>query len=129
MCIYACHICTKIVLPEVIDKGMFKHQHYEVVFFCGYYVSGLNIVEVAHDNQPVVKKCARISADFFGGTTFVRWAMTAWCNVQYKLFNESIQLCRHSIHITRKKTMSVSEYLSSQTLQIMDRLRRCSPVH
>ncbi|XP_064382205.1 uncharacterized protein LOC135331087 [Halichondria panicea] len=29
--------CTKIVLPEVIDKG-------------------LNIVEVAHDNQPVVKR-------------------------------------------------------------------------
>ena len=41
---------------------MFRHQHYEVVFievvfiFCGYYVSGLNIVEVAHDNQPVVKR-------------------------------------------------------------------------
>ncbi len=29
-------------------------RHYEVVFiFCGYYV---NIVEVAHDNQPVVKR-------------------------------------------------------------------------
>ena len=97
-------ICTKIVLPEVIDKGMFKHQHYEVVFiFCGYYVSGLNIVEVAHDNQPVVKKCARISADFFGGTTFVRWAMTAWCNVQYKLLNESIQLCIGILYTSLEK--------------------------
>ena len=45
--------CTKIVLPEVIDKGMFKHQHYEVVFiFCALCVRS----QVAHDNQSVVKK-------------------------------------------------------------------------
>ncbi len=46
--------CTKIVLPQVIEKGMAIAC---IVFiYNNYHVSGLNIVEVAHDNQVVVSQ-------------------------------------------------------------------------
>ncbi len=49
-------VCTKIVLPEAIEKGTTLYQQYGVLFIFVCSFSGLNIVEVAHDNQCVVKK-------------------------------------------------------------------------
>ncbi len=47
--------CTKKVLPQVLEKGINMSMSFLfILYMC--FVVGLNIVEVAHDNQPVVKK-------------------------------------------------------------------------
>ena len=47
--------CTKIVLPQVLEKGIVIPMPFSFIMYM-YFDVGLNIVEVPHDNQPVVKK-------------------------------------------------------------------------
>ena len=48
--------CTKLVLPQVIHRGLSSICAFTTIVRALILITGLNITEVAHDYQPSIKK-------------------------------------------------------------------------